>query len=150
MLRYSAEVAGTIIVQCVPVLRPLLKELHTTLTSKKLDDTENGRSVTWRSTMDGKRGSIFINDDKVKKEPEAIALSVIPEEPRLTAKESFLSTSSSETLHQSTPTASAGPLSRESWPLSGSERTAIHSPHSETWVEREPPPRQGLSPPPQW
>ncbi|KAF2770783.1 hypothetical protein EJ03DRAFT_269874 [Teratosphaeria nubilosa] len=32
---YSSEVAGTIIVQCVPVLRPLLKELHFTLRSKK-------------------------------------------------------------------------------------------------------------------
>ncbi|PSN75246.1 hypothetical protein BS50DRAFT_462296, partial [Corynespora cassiicola Philippines] len=33
---YSSEVAGTIIVQCVPILRPLIRDIHTSLTSKKL------------------------------------------------------------------------------------------------------------------
>ncbi|KAF2656270.1 hypothetical protein K491DRAFT_597197 [Lophiostoma macrostomum CBS 122681] len=40
---YSSEVAGTIMVQCIPVLRPFLKEVHTSLTSKRLpsiDDTD--------------------------------------------------------------------------------------------------------------
>ncbi|KAF1927660.1 uncharacterized protein M421DRAFT_64860 [Didymella exigua CBS 183.55] len=33
---YSSEIVGTIIVQCIPVLRPLLRDIHTSLTSKKL------------------------------------------------------------------------------------------------------------------
>ncbi|OJD32664.1 uncharacterized protein BKCO1_3700055 [Diplodia corticola] len=33
---YSSEVVGTIIVQCIPIMRPLLRDIHTTLTSKKL------------------------------------------------------------------------------------------------------------------
>jgi hypothetical protein len=33
---YSSEIVGTIIVQCIPVLRPLLRDMHTSLTSKKL------------------------------------------------------------------------------------------------------------------
>ncbi|KAL5119843.1 hypothetical protein ACEQ8H_002204 [Pleosporales sp. CAS-2024a] len=33
---YSSEIVGTIIVQCIPVLRPLLCNIHTSLTSKKL------------------------------------------------------------------------------------------------------------------
>ena len=33
---YSSEVTGTIIVQCIPVLRPLLKEISSTLRSKRL------------------------------------------------------------------------------------------------------------------
>jgi hypothetical protein len=41
---YSSEIVGTIIVQCIPVLRPLLRDIHTSLTSKKLpsiQDTPN-------------------------------------------------------------------------------------------------------------
>ncbi|KAF2126769.1 hypothetical protein P153DRAFT_388091 [Dothidotthia symphoricarpi CBS 119687] len=33
---FSSEVVGTIIVQCIPVLRPLIRDIHTSLTSKKL------------------------------------------------------------------------------------------------------------------
>ncbi|KAL1625007.1 hypothetical protein SLS54_003734 [Diplodia seriata] len=36
---YSSEVVGTIIVQCIPIMRPLLRDIHTTLTSKKLTST---------------------------------------------------------------------------------------------------------------
>ncbi|KAF1918404.1 hypothetical protein BDU57DRAFT_537963 [Ampelomyces quisqualis] len=35
---YSSEIVGTIIVQCIPVLRPLIRDMHTSMTSKKLDD----------------------------------------------------------------------------------------------------------------
>jgi hypothetical protein len=38
---YSSEVAGTIMVQCIPVLRPFLKEVHTSLTSKRLPSIDN-------------------------------------------------------------------------------------------------------------
>jgi hypothetical protein len=33
---YSSEIVGTIIVQCIPVLRPLLRDMHTSMTSRKL------------------------------------------------------------------------------------------------------------------
>ncbi|UJO24818.1 uncharacterized protein CLAFUR5_13764 [Fulvia fulva] len=36
---YSSEVTGTVIVQCVPVLRPLVQDLHTSLRSKSLGST---------------------------------------------------------------------------------------------------------------
>ncbi|EOD44561.1 hypothetical protein GTA08_BOTSDO04664 [Neofusicoccum parvum] len=36
---YSSEVTGTIIVQCIPILRPLVRDIHTSLTSKKLTST---------------------------------------------------------------------------------------------------------------
>lgn len=33
---YSSEIVGTIIVQCIPVLRPLIRDIHTSLMSKRL------------------------------------------------------------------------------------------------------------------
>ncbi|CAO2651838.1 Nn.00g001210.m01.CDS01 [Neocucurbitaria sp. VM-36] len=33
---YSSEIVGTIIVQCIPVMRPLLRDIHMSLTSKRL------------------------------------------------------------------------------------------------------------------
>lgn len=33
---YSSEITGTIIVQCIPILRPLVQEIHTSLRSKRL------------------------------------------------------------------------------------------------------------------
>ncbi|KAH9832785.1 integral membrane [Teratosphaeria destructans] len=53
---YSSEVAGTIIVQCVPVLRPLLKELHSTLRSKKLASSSEEHALEtgrWRGPNPG-------------------------------------------------------------------------------------------------
>ena len=38
---YSSEIVGTIIVQCIPVLRPLLRDMHTSLTSKKLHSIQD-------------------------------------------------------------------------------------------------------------
>ncbi len=38
---YSSEIVGTIIVQCIPVLRPLIRDIHTSLTSKKLASHAN-------------------------------------------------------------------------------------------------------------
>lgn len=36
---YSSEITGTIIVQCIPVLRPLVQDIHTSLRSKRLGST---------------------------------------------------------------------------------------------------------------
>ncbi|KAF2635704.1 hypothetical protein P280DRAFT_169433 [Massarina eburnea CBS 473.64] len=49
---YSSEVAGTIIVQCVPVLRPFLRDVHQSLTSKRIPSTAGQadparKSFTW-------------------------------------------------------------------------------------------------------
>jgi hypothetical protein len=35
---YSSEIVGTIIVQCIPVLRPLLRDMKTSVTSKRIAD----------------------------------------------------------------------------------------------------------------
>lgn len=90
---YSAEVAGTIIVQCIPVLRPFIKDLHTSLTSRRLEATEPTRSVgggsNWRgSTLVEKKGSLVLSqgsrDEEMGKSPTsagAFELAKIPEEP---------------------------------------------------------------------
>lgn len=44
---YSSEIVGTIIVQCIPVLRPLIRDIKTSLTSKKL--ASSGDELTRRS-----------------------------------------------------------------------------------------------------
>lgn len=46
---YSSEIVGTIIVQCIPVLRPLIRDIHTSLTSKKL--ASHGDTTARRSKM---------------------------------------------------------------------------------------------------
>ena len=38
---YSSEIVGTIIVQCIPVLRPLLRDIKTSMTSRKLASTND-------------------------------------------------------------------------------------------------------------
>ncbi|EFQ91345.1 hypothetical protein CFE70_004877 [Pyrenophora teres f. teres 0-1] len=52
---YSSEIVGTIIVQCIPVLRPLLRDLKTSLTSKKLASIAEGGKPTGR----GRTPSMF-------------------------------------------------------------------------------------------
>lgn len=84
--RYSAEVAGTIIVQCVPVLRPFVKDLHTTMTSRKLAATEpsKGAGSTWRgSTLIDKKQTISImsrDEEMGHKHAGMFELAEIPEE----------------------------------------------------------------------
>lgn len=48
---YSSEIVGTIIVQCIPVLRPLLRDIKTSLTSKRLNSVagNTGRYSRWAS-----------------------------------------------------------------------------------------------------
>lgn len=93
---YSAEVAGTIIVQCIPVLRPFIKDLHTTITSNRLDASEPTRTIggsTWRGStlVDHKKsvpsrsGSILSKNEE-KKSPGVFELMDIPEEPMATGQ----------------------------------------------------------------
>ncbi|KAK6601615.1 hypothetical protein H4I96_06956 [Botrytis cinerea] len=44
MVWYSAEVAGTIIVQSIPLMRPLVNDMHTSLASRKLGSGADGKS----------------------------------------------------------------------------------------------------------
>lgn len=79
---YSSEIVGTIIVQCIPVLRPLIRDIHTSLTSKKLASTPgdtnrrskmppgymdkgytNNSSHNARAYSDAKEGTV--NDDSI-------------------------------------------------------------------------------------
>jgi hypothetical protein len=45
---YSSEIVGTIIVQCIPVLRPLLRDLNTSRTSRKLASIPDDRAGNGR------------------------------------------------------------------------------------------------------
>ncbi|KAH7127219.1 hypothetical protein B0J11DRAFT_527509 [Dendryphion nanum] len=54
---YSSEIVGTIIVQCIPVLRPLIRDFHTSLTSKKLGSTTDAGTTPRRSKFFGRRPS---------------------------------------------------------------------------------------------
>jgi hypothetical protein len=54
--RYSSEITGTIIVQCIPILRPILREFTTTLTSRRLQSTDY-RGSTFTGKHSSKRGS---------------------------------------------------------------------------------------------
>lgn len=49
---YSSEVAGTILVQCIPVLRPFLREVQRSLTSKRLpSDNSSAPTRSWAWTV---------------------------------------------------------------------------------------------------
>ncbi|KAH7139878.1 hypothetical protein B0J13DRAFT_558589 [Dactylonectria estremocensis] len=58
---YSSEVAGTIIVQCIPILRPILQAFHTSLTSKKLGSYTDTQGTTWLSKFSGNRVSTGVH-----------------------------------------------------------------------------------------
>lgn len=84
--RYSAEVAGTIIVQSIPVLRPFVKDLKTSLTSRKLSATapSGGKGSNWRSSTFVEKkdpDSVFSrNDEEGQQQPGSYELKNIPEE----------------------------------------------------------------------
>lgn len=127
---YSAEVAGTIIVQCIPVLRPFLKDLHNSLTSRRLEATEPTRrdGSGWRgSTLVEKKGNGSLlsqsRDEEMGKSPGMFELSNIPEEssgsrtplpkPGYSAN-AYYSPSEVELQIQAYHTK---PLRKENWPL---------------------------------
>ncbi|CAI0642462.1 hypothetical protein CGCF415_v006601 [Colletotrichum fructicola] len=172
---YSSEITGTIIVQCIPILRPILREIHTSLTSKKLESTADGRSTTFGSKMSsGKRISATIHGNGPpsagldKQGNERIALREIPEEPAESWNwkdpASRGSSSPSDTDYKPRPPTAPLP---DMWPLSGSEGPDLskgsHSGKSLDFdddnngprsavshldVDIEAAPVQGLSPPP--
>ncbi|KAF3769314.1 hypothetical protein M406DRAFT_287447 [Cryphonectria parasitica EP155] len=132
---YSGEVAGTIIVQCIPVLRPFVKDLHTSLTSRRLDATEptTKGSNNWRgSTLVEKKGFASMSrDEENQKSPGIFELTEIPEEVQPPASmarsgggyyhhqmghhtDAYWSPSEIDLRIQATHTK---PLKKESWPL---------------------------------
>ncbi|KAH6665391.1 hypothetical protein B0J14DRAFT_231341 [Halenospora varia] len=159
---YSAEVAGTIIVQCIPILRPFLRDIHVSLTSKKISDAEGCQSNTWRSRgstlVDAKRGSGQMNgEDNGRPGPDTIPLSVITEEHdvkkdlSIIAEEQFdTRKTSSSPLGSDKSKICVGPLFGDAWPLSGKERTnnLIRSAQYNTWIDLDDDQPKGLSPPP--
>ncbi|KAI1855683.1 hypothetical protein JX265_006087 [Neoarthrinium moseri] len=133
---YSSEVTGTIMVQCIPILRTIIKEIHTSLVTKKLESTLTGdtrsmsfgskraSAVSKRETTIGKRISASTYSDGSKKGADIIALREIPEEPdhswqRLGSLSAVDTERAIQTFHFS-----------DSWPLSNERSPALHSSHS--------------------
>jgi hypothetical protein len=56
--RYSSEIAGTIIVQCIPILRPVIREIHTTTISRKLRSTTDNQHTDLESKLSRDRSSV--------------------------------------------------------------------------------------------
>lgn len=74
---YSSEIVGTIIVQCIPVLRPLIRDLATSMSSKQMTATTGTIRVekplpslpgeksahTVTVTQDAKKGTFLLDDE---------------------------------------------------------------------------------------
>jgi hypothetical protein len=127
------------------------------MTSKRLGDTEEGHSVTWRSrrsTFDGHRGMASVDSyygdgkkETVKKNTEVIALSVIPEDLPETGGKFYLPGLPSAT-GQITTKIPAGQPPDYSGRSSESERSEIHSIQSGSWIDTEQDERRELTPSP--
>lgn len=80
---YSSEITGTIIVQCIPILRTMIKDIQTSMTSKKLHSSyERQSTVVISSKRNSKRLSAGVKMELVRKGSERIELKEIPEEPQ--------------------------------------------------------------------
>ncbi|KAI0133559.1 hypothetical protein BJ170DRAFT_166117 [Xylariales sp. AK1849] len=154
---YSSEITGTIIVQCIPILRTFLRETTTSSTLKKLGSTVESRSTALGSKLSTKRASNGVNDDLDTKRVDTIALREIPEEPEHMSKKGS-SPLSSEAEHEIRTLPSP-----DQWSLSESQGSRAYdaqggrssdterdgwSPSFTRWdVEQHA--ENGLSPPPQ-
>ncbi|KAK1989781.1 hypothetical protein LX36DRAFT_648811 [Colletotrichum falcatum] len=154
---YSSEITGTIIVQCIPIFRPILREIHTSLTSKRLGSTADGRSQTFGSKLSsGKRTSTGVqagdngnnsnnsnSNSKYLGANERIALREIPEEygedrrywSASDRQPSDTAASSPSYETELKPRPPASPLSArrplpDMWPLSGNEGPYLTGPSS--------------------
>ncbi|KAH8666118.1 hypothetical protein BGZ61DRAFT_498544 [Ilyonectria robusta] len=166
---YSSEVAGTIMVQCIPILRPILQSFHTSLTSKKLGSTSDAQSTTWLSKFSGNRvstrmdnnghsnGAALVADERGLANNDRVELRDIPEEPAESWRE--VPTSSwpldDAKFTPETHTPDSLPHS-DSWALPRGEDRSGRSldveqdrgSHSSIGFDVEPVREQGLSPPP--
>lgn len=60
MVWYSAEVAGTIIVQSIPLMRPLLNDMHSSLASRKLNSDADRGYGPGKSIKSAKRRTLTL------------------------------------------------------------------------------------------
>jgi hypothetical protein len=78
---YSSEVAGTIMVQCIPILRPILRNIHTSFTSRKLESSTGERKGSgWTWTRSSKHISTGPLPVVANNNPDGMELRNIPEE----------------------------------------------------------------------
>ncbi|KAH7368280.1 hypothetical protein B0T11DRAFT_276747 [Plectosphaerella cucumerina] len=79
---YSSEITGTIIVQCIPILRPIIRDIHTSLTSRRLVSTADRQStmITSNVKLSDRRTSTILDDAESGSSTHRIALQEIPEE----------------------------------------------------------------------
>lgn len=70
--------------QCIPVLRPFVKDLHTSFTSRRLAATDASKGSTWRgSTLLDKKAQAYVlsrSDEEAQKQAATYELAGIPEE----------------------------------------------------------------------
>ncbi|KAF2020351.1 hypothetical protein BU24DRAFT_360763 [Aaosphaeria arxii CBS 175.79] len=60
---YSSEIVGTIIVQCIPVLRPLLRDMHSSFTSRRAEERSQKLGCELRNKRDSRESSHqFLSD----------------------------------------------------------------------------------------
>ncbi|KAK6080682.1 hypothetical protein SCUP515_03283 [Seiridium cupressi] len=161
---YSSEITGTIIVQCIPILRTMIKEIQTSLTSKKLgSSSERQSTILGSSKRHSRRSSAGVKMELVRKGSERIVLKEIPEEPQGTwvPPESWKRLGTGQSL-SSLDEERAIPLSprSERWLTSGNGDSAGYGPrtgqsldsdndgvrHSFSGIAIEQ--EEGLSPPP--
>lgn len=153
--RYSSEITGTIIVQCIPILRPILREFTASITSRNLRSittaTDRRQSVTWVSKFSSKRGSGVPSEAPgAKGESDRIALREIPEEDFEVNLKRTVSTSTYASK-QLPPT----PL-QDSWPngtpdmRQGTSLELERNPNSHSFLsfDSDLEGQKGLSPPP--
>lgn len=152
---YSSEITGTIIVQCIPILRPIIRDIHNSLTSRKLESGAEHHSTAWsNNNISRKRTSVNPNHIDIldTKSTDRMELREIPEEPDESWKDERSSTSPSDKNTASTPSSSRGNM----WPLSGPDNHRSTSfdleqgggSQSSIGLDIQPVSDQGLSPPP--
>lgn len=73
--RFSAEITGTIIVQCIPVLRPFLQEVHAAISSKTFGtcarSSDNAKMTVSRNKFDPSGGTYSVTVTTIAAEKSA-------------------------------------------------------------------------------
>lgn len=132
---YSSEITGTIIVQCIPILRPILRDIHATLTSKRLNSSADARSTgVWGSKLETKRASTVIMDAD-RKDSERMELREIPEEE--SAEEDWKERHTSSSPSEATSATLVSPRT-DAWPLGKTSESGTAGTPGSRSLEAEP------------
>lgn len=71
-VRFSAEITGTIIVQCIPVLRPFLQEVHAAISSRTFGhSSSNAKTTVSRNKFDPSGGTYSVTVTTIAAEKAA-------------------------------------------------------------------------------